>query len=92
MVAEGAINSSIESQGSKPAAGRIGFHKHAQKKFRPIEPIRRDFSPPRMSNPNSTDDSRRGGILRRRSGVGNQGASSGLRPAAAEIAAARSTF
>jgi hypothetical protein len=31
MVAEGAINSFIESQGSKPAAGWIGFHKHAQK-------------------------------------------------------------
>jgi hypothetical protein len=31
MVAGGAIDSSIESQGSKPAAVRVGFHKHAQK-------------------------------------------------------------
>jgi len=29
--AGGAIDSSIESQGSKPAAGQVAFHKHAQK-------------------------------------------------------------
>ncbi|MGH9939856.1 MAG: hypothetical protein ACREAM_26750, partial [Blastocatellia bacterium] len=49
------------------------------KKFRSVEPIRHEFSPSRMSNPNSTDNARRGGILRQRAGVGNQGASSGFR-------------
>jgi hypothetical protein len=31
MVAGGAIDSSIESQGSKPAAGRVGLRKHGKK-------------------------------------------------------------
>jgi hypothetical protein len=45
-----------------------------------------------MSDPNSTDDARRGGILLRRSEVGNEGGPSRLRPAAEETAAARSTL
>jgi hypothetical protein len=79
MVAGGTIKSSIENPGSSPPQAESDST-ITLKKNRPVEPIRQEFSPSRMSDPNSTNDARRGGILRRRSEVGNEGGAEPPRP------------